>query len=97
MSKPKVYKIDRPYPETGALLKKAREEGNFSQREVSQHLKYSAAQFISNFERGIQAPPIGKLAKLLKFLRVNLDDFMKVYGREELARQKSDILAARTK
>lgn len=89
----KEYAIERPYPDTGALLQKHRKQGELTQNFVSKQLGYCSAQFISNFERGISVPPTSKLAKLLKLLRLPLDDFMKVYTREDSARTRSEIMA----
>ena len=43
---------------------------DMTQKEVSEYLGYSSAQFISNFERGISAPPLKKLKRLCARYRV---------------------------
>lgn len=60
----KNYLIPRNYQKLGEYLYQKRVEANMTQREVSIALDYSSAQFISNFERGIAAPPLKKLKKL---------------------------------
>jgi transcriptional regulator with XRE-family HTH domain len=60
----KKYLIPRNYVRLGEYLYKKRTQANLTQREVSIALGYSSAQFISNFERGIAAPSLKKLAKL---------------------------------
>jgi len=60
----KNYLIPRNYKKLGEYLYQKRMEANLTQREVSEALDYSSAQFISNFERGIAAPPLKKLKKL---------------------------------
>lgn len=59
-------KTKRHYTELGTFLAKAREDKGFTQREVSDMLGYSSAQFISNFECGIAAPPLKKMKVLLR-------------------------------
>jgi transcriptional regulator with XRE-family HTH domain len=65
-----VYRIKRHFTELGGALKKGREAAGLTQRDVSDELKYSSAQFISNFERGISAPPLKKLKFLSKRYRL---------------------------
>lgn len=58
------YLISRRFTALGAYLQELRIKKNLTQREVSLRLGYSSAQFISNFERGIAAPPAKKLREL---------------------------------
>lgn len=55
----------RSHEEFGRYLQEARRQKALTQREVSSRLNYSSAQFISNFERGLALPPVGKLKKLI--------------------------------
>ncbi len=66
MAKKKKYAIPRHYGELGQFLCELRLKKDLSQREVSQKLGYSSAQFISNFECGIAPPPLAKLKALVK-------------------------------
>lgn len=66
----KDYKLPRHHEELGQFLQQARLNANLSQRELSIHLGYSSAQFISNFERGISLPPLSKLGKMAKKLKL---------------------------
>lgn len=66
----KRYKLTRHYTELGSYLQKCREAAGLTQREISLELEYSSAQFISNFERGISAPPLKKLRVLVKKYRM---------------------------
>lgn len=60
------YKLKRHFTELGESLMQARVRNGLTQREVSQELGYSSAQFISNFERGISAPPLKKIQILAR-------------------------------
>lgn len=66
MAKKKRYILPRKYTNLGEYLQKMRTRANLTQREVSNTLGYSSAQFISNFERGIAVPPLKKLKALIK-------------------------------
>ena len=68
----KKYKIARNFLPLGNYLKDMREAKKLSQREVSDKLGYSSAQFISNFERGIAAPPLRKLKVLIDLYGLSL-------------------------
>ncbi|MCB0378100.1 MAG: helix-turn-helix transcriptional regulator [Bdellovibrionales bacterium] len=52
------------------FLREQREAAGLSQKEVATKLGYSSAQFISNWERGISAPPVKILRKLAKLYNV---------------------------
>lgn len=62
----KKLKIKRPYTQFGQYLFEKRTKAGLTQRDVSNVLGYSSAQFISNFERGIATPPLKKMKVLLK-------------------------------
>lgn len=49
-----------------AYLKRARSKAGLSQREVSNALGYSTAQFISNWERGVSTPPVSGLYRIAR-------------------------------
>ena len=69
----RVYKLPRYYLSVGDYLKKLREKSGLTQRDVGNLLKYSSAQFISNFERGLSLPPLQKLKILQKKYRADTD------------------------
>ena len=70
MSK-RQYKLVRHYEDLGNYLQWKRKHAGLTQRQISKELCYSSAQFISNFERGISAPPKKKLRVLVKRLRLD--------------------------
>ena len=52
------------------FLKEKREECGMSQLEVARQLGYSSPQFVSNWERGIVAPPIDTIAILIDLYKI---------------------------
>lgn len=56
----------------GKLLKDARQKAGFTQRDISDRLGYSSAQFISNIERGISVVPLDLLPRLIKIYKVSV-------------------------
>lgn len=52
------------------FLKEKREECGLSQLEVARQLGYSSPQFVSNWERGIVAPPIDTIAILIDLYKI---------------------------
>jgi transcriptional regulator with XRE-family HTH domain len=48
----------------------------FTQAEISIALGYTSAQFISNFERGIAAPPLNKLKVITKLYRIDVSEIV---------------------
>lgn len=65
------YKLPRHYTALGEYLQSCREAALLTQRVVANRLGYSSAQFISNFERGIAAPPVLRLRMLIKLYRAD--------------------------
>lgn len=57
----------------GAYLKEARAAAGLSQSEVAGSFQYDQ-QLISNWERGVSAPPVRLLRKLAKLYNVPVDD-----------------------
>lgn len=54
-----------PSKELGLFLKNRRVGADLTQRQVSETLGYTTPQFISNQERGISAPPVDAMKKLI--------------------------------
>ncbi len=52
------------------FLKEKREESGLSQLEVAKQIGYSSPQFVSNWERGIVAPPIETIAILIDLYKI---------------------------
>jgi transcriptional regulator with XRE-family HTH domain len=61
----------------GLYLKNKRVAKNYSQAELAAALQYDTAQVVSNWERGIQAPPFEKLLVLCKILNIPKKDILK--------------------
>jgi transcriptional regulator with XRE-family HTH domain len=55
----------------GEFLQAKRLKVGLSQGDVAQKLGYSSPQFVSNFERGLCAPPLEKLKVLVSLYSVN--------------------------
>ena len=59
----------------GVLLAKSRMDAGLSQKEVADHLGYSTAQVVSDWERGIRSPPGPVYRKLIKLYQVSAESF----------------------
>ncbi len=57
----------------GNYLRNLREKRRISQGEVAEVLGYKSPQFISNWERGIAAPPLKTLIKLAEIYNVEAE------------------------
>jgi transcriptional regulator with XRE-family HTH domain len=55
----------------GNYLREARVDSGLMQINLARILKYSSSQFISNWERGLSAPPNKDLQVLIKLLKLN--------------------------
>ena len=64
--------------ELGSLLAQARVEAGLSQLELSRKLGYNSSQFVSNWERGLCAPPVNKLFQISKLLNVKPEQIHRI-------------------
>ena len=71
------------FTELGNYLKEKRELCKLSQAQVSKFLGYSSAQFISNFERGLCAPPMPKLKELIQLYKIQAREVMNLLMQEQ--------------
>ena len=76
---PHEYALKRHYHKLGAYLQYSRQLSLLTQRKVAQRLGYSSAQFISNFERGIAAPPTWRMKVLAKMYKLDKDRMLELY------------------
>jgi transcriptional regulator with XRE-family HTH domain len=53
------------------FLRESRISQDISQLSIAKKLGYSSAQFVSNWERGLSAPPLSCVVKLAKLLKVS--------------------------
>lgn len=62
----------------GNFLKHKRIEANLTQRELAHALGDMNSQFVSNWERGLCAPPSHCFQKLIELLKVNREQLVEV-------------------
>lgn len=68
----------------GKLLRRARLKADLTQKQVSEELGYSTAQFISNWERGISLPPNDALPILAKLYRLSPQQIIRAFEQYRL-------------
>jgi transcriptional regulator with XRE-family HTH domain len=82
-------------------LKKARLDASLTQNEVAAKFGFSSAQYVSNWERGLAAPPLENLVKLIELYGLDpnrltkeiLDVQKRIFQRQfELKKQKIELL-----
>lgn len=62
----------------GTYLREKRLEKDLSQAELARTLKDVHVQFVSNWERGLCAPPSHSFQKLIEVLKLNRDELVEV-------------------
>ena len=67
----------------GDFLQSKRVKAGLSQGDVATKLGYSSPQFISNFERGLCAPPLNKLKLLVQLYDLNGEEVLKLMLKEQ--------------
>jgi len=81
----------------GRFLRDKRAKAGLTQWDVAHHLKYSTAQFISNWERGVSLPPLEVLPKLTALFGVvnrEFIDTMHHYQEQILKLDKKHLVEA---
>lgn len=71
--------MNKSHKNLSEYIKHQRMAHNITQLELSKHLGYSTAQFISNWERGLAGPPMNKMSKLVKILKLDVHMVMELY------------------
>lgn len=73
------------------ILKEMRIAAGLTQQEVSEALGYSTPQFVSNWERGLSAPPINMLKRIAKLYNTSADDFFEAFLSVKLDEVREDL------
>lgn len=58
----------------GQYLRSKRQQVGLSQLDVSKKLGYTSSQFVSNWERGVSAPPLSIYHQLADLYQLGLED-----------------------
>ncbi len=81
----------------GNFLQTKRTKIGLSQGDVASKLGYSSPQFISNFERGLCAPPLNKLKLLVQLYDLNGEEVMKLMLKEQEKHLRKSLGLAKKK
>lgn len=69
---------ERPDQSIGDLIKFARKAKGLSQEDLGRHLGYDSGQFVSDWERGLSAIPMKKLADIAKHLDLDREQLFEL-------------------
>jgi transcriptional regulator with XRE-family HTH domain len=67
----------------GTYFQEKRSDKGLSQKDVADILGYSSAQFVSNWERGISAPPLEALPTLVKLYQIPTKEIVTLMLKEQ--------------
>ncbi|OFZ18454.1 MAG: transcriptional regulator [Bdellovibrionales bacterium GWB1_55_8] len=81
----------RKQPTLPEFLRQRRLSAGLSQKDVSDVMGYSTAQFVSNWERGTSHPPMNALRKLCQVYRVSADQLYEVLLADTLDRTEKEL------
>jgi transcriptional regulator with XRE-family HTH domain len=80
----------------GAYLREKRERAGYTQSDIAQKLGYSTPQFISNFERGLCAPPMKNLKTFVKLYKISVDEIVNLIIKEQESTLRRELSARRS-
>ena len=84
---------DKKFFETlGAFLRAKRLEAGLSQDDVAKNFGYSTAQFVSNWERGLAAPPLKTLRRLIDIYGCDAKEVYEIVLGEQKKILKRELL-----
>lgn len=78
------------------FLKKARKTAGLSQSEVASSLGYTSPQFISNWERGLAAPPLVIAKKLARIYRVEGEELLEALIKDTESHMRKEFRMGRS-
>jgi transcriptional regulator with XRE-family HTH domain len=78
-------------PKLAEYLKGTRAAAGLSQGQIAEALGYSTSQFISNWERGISAPPVTALKKLGAVLKADPDHLFNLVVEADYEKTKEKL------
>lgn len=61
----------RKFERTSKYFREKRLEAGFTQSELARVLGFTSAQIVSNWERGVCAPPMASLKPMIRFLKLD--------------------------
>ncbi|MGE0632592.1 MAG: helix-turn-helix domain-containing protein [Pseudobdellovibrionaceae bacterium] len=73
-------------------LTEKRLNAGLTQTEIARVLGYTTSQFISNWERGLSAPPLEVIKKLAKLYHVSSDELFKVFLEDSVAQFEANLV-----
>lgn len=66
----------------GSLIRQHRVSAGLTQAELAGQLGYRSAQFVSNWERGVSAPPMDVLAQVADLCRIPKESMVEIIVEE---------------
>lgn len=73
-----------PAENLGKYLRNCRERRKLSQSDVAKELNYSTPQFVSNWERGLSAPPSDTLRTLVGLYEIPKEEITEFLVKEQM-------------
>lgn len=77
----------------GTFLYEKRIASGLTQNQVAKELGYGTSQFISNWERGISAPPIVAISTLCRLYSVSEDELFELIVKNSLEKTEASLRA----
>jgi transcriptional regulator with XRE-family HTH domain len=77
--------------ELAELLIELRVKNGLTQRQVATRLGYTSAQFVSNWERGLSAPPTKKLGEIAEIYKTSSDGLFKIILKQALHERETSM------
>lgn len=80
----------------GLFLKNKRIEAGLTQKDVAKKMGYTSPQFISNWERGLTAPPLSTIRSLIKLYNLQAQEIFNFIAEAQLDILKKELLETKS-
>ena len=79
----------------GSFLKEKRQETGLTQKDIATEMGYTTPQFISNWERGLIAPPLTTIKKLITLYKCDPTEVYDFIASAQLRILQSELLGTK--
>ena len=88
--------VIRKFDVTSKYFRQKRIDAGLTQAELAHSLGFSSAQIVSNWERGVCAPPLASLRPMIKVLKLDPEEVTDVITEENRRVLRDMLLSRRT-
>jgi len=87
----------KDYQHLGKFLRQKRIQGGYTQGQLAEAIEVNLSQFVSNWERGLCAPPAYSIPALVKVLKIDRRELIEVMVKDSRISIENKVLSKNEK